>query len=181
MQSYTGVAKTLHWLIFAMISGAFVIGFYMADLPLSPQKLQLVSWHKWNGVSIFMLVLLRLCWRLTHTPPPLPAGMPSWERRAAEASHRLLYLLILAMPLSGWLMSSAKGIQTVWFGLLPLPNLLQKNPPLGEALQEVHSTLGFIILGFVALHVLAALKHHFIDRDDVLARMTPGIKPLRHK
>ncbi|MEO8995652.1 MAG: cytochrome b [Rhodanobacter sp.] len=177
MQSYTGVAKTFHWLIFALISGSFVIGFYMADLPMSPQKLQLVSWHKWNGVTIFVLVLLRLTWRLTHTPPPLPAGMAAWQQRAAEASHRLLYLLILAMPLTGWLMSSAKGVQTVWFGIVPLPDLLEKNRPLGKALEEVHAALGIIILIFVAVHVLAALKHHFIDRDDVLARMLPGVKP----
>lgn len=178
MQSYNGIAKTLHWLVFALMSGAFVVGFYMHDLPLSPTKLQLVSWHKWTGVTIFVLVLLRLSWRLTHQPPALPAHMPGWERRAAEASHRLLYMLMLAMPLSGWLMSSAKGVPTVWFGLVQLPDLLEKNKPLGKALEEVHGTLGYIILAFVAVHVLAALKHHFIDRDDVLARMTPGIKPL---
>ena len=181
MQTYNGIAKTLHWLVFALMSGAFVIGFYMTDLPLGPQKLQLYSWHKWNGVTIFALVLLRLSWRLFNPPPALPAGMPNWERRAAEASHRLLYVLMLAMPITGWLMSSAKGFQTVWFGVLPLPDLLHKNPPLGAALAEVHTTLGYIILGFVALHVLAALKHHFIDRDDVLSRMTPGLKPLPKK
>ena len=181
MQSYGGIAKTFHWLVFALMSGAFVIGFYMADLPLSPQKLQLYSWHKWNGVTIFALVLLRLTWRLLNPPPALPGGMSDWERRAAEISHRLLYLLMLVMPITGWLMSSAKGFQTVWFGVLPLPDLLHKNPPLGEALEEVHATLGVIILCFVGLHVLAALKHHFIDRDDVLARMTPGIKPLSKK
>lgn len=180
MQGYNGVAKTLHWLVFALMSGAFAVGFYMGDLPLSPRKLQIVSWHKWTGVTIFVLVLLRLCWRLLNAPPPLPATMPFWERRAAEASHRILYLLMLAMPLTGWLMSSAKGFQTVWFGVLPLPDLLDKNPPLGKALAEVHETLGFIILAFVAVHVLAALKHHFIDRDDVLARMTPGVKPRPH-
>lgn len=178
MQSYNGVAKTLHWLVFALMSGAFAVGFYMADLPLSPTKLRIVSWHKWTGVTIFVLVLLRLSWRLFNPPPPLPGQMPGWERRAAEASHRLLYLLMLAMPLTGWLMSSAKGFQTVWFGLIPLPDLLAKNPPLGKALEEVHATLAVIILCFVGLHVLAALKHHFIDRDDVLARMTPGVRPL---
>jgi cytochrome b561 len=178
MQSYNGIAKTLHWLVFALISGAFVVGFYMTDLPLGPMKLKIYSWHKWNGVTIFALVLLRLSWRLFNPPPPLPGEMPNWERRAAEASHRLLYILMLAMPVSGWLMSSAKGFQTVWFGLIPLPDLLAKNPPLGKALAEVHQMLGFIILGFVAVHVLAAFKHHFIDRDDVLARMTPGLRPL---
>lgn len=177
MRSYNGIAKTLHWLVFALMSGAFAVGFYMHDLPLSPGKLQLVSWHKWTGVTIFMLVLLRLAWRLLHPPPLQTAPMLYWQRRAAEAMHRVLYVLMMAMPLSGWLMSSAKGIQTVWFGLLPLPDLLAKNPPLGKALSEVHEALGFIILGFVAIHVLAALHHHLIVRDDVLARMLPGIKP----
>jgi len=178
MARYNGVAKTLHWLVFALMSCAFVVGFYMHDLPLSPRKLQLVSWHKWTGVTIFVLVLLRLTWRLFNPPPAQASPMPQWQLQASEAMHRLLYILMLAMPLSGWLMSSAKGVQTVWFGLLPLPDLLSKNPPLGKALSEVHEALGFIILGFVAVHVLAALKHHFVDRDDVLARMTPGLKPL---
>lgn len=178
MQRYSGIAQTLHWLVFVLMSGAFSVGFYMHDLPLSPGKLQLVSWHKWCGVTIFFLVLLRLTWRLLNPPPPQSAPMPYWQRRASEAMHRMLYVLMMAMPLSGWLMSSAKGVQTVWFGLLPLPDLLQKNPPLGKALSEVHEALGFIILFFVAVHVLAALKHHFVDRDDVLARMTPGLKPL---
>lgn len=177
MQSYNGIAKTLHWLVFALMSGAFVVGFYMHGLPLSPGKLQLISWHKWTGVTIFVLVLLRLTWRLMNPPPVLPSHMSHLERRAAEAMHRVLYVLMLAMPLSGWLMSSAKGIQTVWFGVIPLPDLLHKNPPLGKALSEVHEALGFIILAFVAVHVLAALKHHLIDRDDVLARMVPGMKP----
>ncbi|PTU30736.1 cytochrome b [Stenotrophobium rhamnosiphilum] len=177
MQSYTGIAKTLHWLVFALMSGAFTVGFYMHDLPLSPSKLQLVSWHKWTGVTIFVLVLLRLTWRLMNPPPALPTHMSKLERGAAEGMHRVLYILMLAMPLSGWLMSSAKGIQTVWFGVIPLPDLLYKSPPLGKALSEVHEALGFIILAFVAVHVLAAFKHHFIDRDDVLARMVPGMKP----
>jgi cytochrome b561 len=181
MQTYNGTAKTLHWLTFVLMSGTFALGLYMADLPLGPDKLKLFSWHKWAGVTVFVLVALRLGWRLLNTPPPLPAGMPNWERRAAEASHRLLYLLALAQPVSGWIMSSAKGFTTVWFGVLPLPNLVGKNLPLGDALATVHENLAWILVGFVALHVLAALKHHLIDRDDVLARMTPGIKPLPPK
>ncbi len=178
IQTYNGIAKTLHWLVFALMSCAFVVGFYMADLPLSPTKLQLVSWHKWTGVTIFLLVLLRLSWRLMNPPPPQTAPMPAWQLQASEMMHRMLYLLMLAMPLSGWLMSSAKGVPTVWFGLIQLPDLLEKNKALGKALEEVHSMLGFIILAFVAVHVAAALKHHFIARDNVLARMLPGIRPL---
>lgn len=176
MKTYGKTAMTFHWLMFLLMSGSFTVGFYMADLPLSPLKLKLYSWHKWAGVTLFMLVLLRLIWRQLHPPPVLPASMPLWQQRAAELTHFALYVLMIVMPLSGWLMSSAKGFTTVWFGVLPLPNLLQKNPPLGEALAEVHGAIGLIILAVVALHVLAALKHHFVDRDEVLARMLPGLK-----
>ncbi|HNB06080.1 MAG TPA: cytochrome b, partial [Thauera aminoaromatica] len=115
---YTATAKLLHWLIALMIFGMLGFGFYMTGLDLSPTKLELYSWHKWAGVTVFLLVLVRLAWRIGHRPPALPAHMPAIERLAAHAGHHLLYLLMLAIPLSGWLMSSAKGFQTVWFGVL---------------------------------------------------------------
>jgi len=170
---FTDVAIGLHWLIAVAIIGTFALGLYMHELPLSPQKLKLYSWHKWAGVTTFLCVLLRLLWRLLHRPPELPAGMPAWQRKAAEATHVLLYLLMVAVPLSGWLMSSAKGFQTVWFGMVPLPDLLDKNKELGDLLQEVHEVLNFTMAGLVLAHLGAALKHHFIDRDDVLVRMAP--------
>jgi cytochrome b561 len=171
--SYTGIAIGLHWLIAAAIIGSFSLGLYMADLPLSPQKLKLYSWHKWAGVSIFLFVLLRLVWRLTHRPPAMPSGMPAWQVKVAAATHVLLYVLMFAVPLSGWLMSSAKGFQTVWFGVLPLPDLLDKNKELGDLLQQVHMLLNFSMAALVVAHLGAALKHHFFDRDDILARMIP--------
>ena len=170
---YGVIAMAAHWLVVLLLIGSYSLGFYMEDLPVSPAKLKLYAYHKWNGVTIFALVALRLTWRLWSPPPPLPVSMPGWEKRAAEISHRLLYLLVFAVPLSGWLMSSAKGFQTVWFGVLPIPDLLSKNPPLGEALETVHWALNKMLLGLVSLHVAAALKHHFIDRDEVLTRMTP--------
>jgi cytochrome b561 len=99
--------------------------------------------------------------------------MPAWQRKIAEATHVLLYLLMFAVPLSGWLMSSAKGFQTVWFGVLPLPDLLSKNAELGKLLEEVHEWLNFGMAVVVIAHLGAALKHHYIDRDDVLIRMLP--------
>jgi cytochrome b561 len=170
---YTGVAIGLHWLIAFAIIGAFALGLYMSDLPLSPLKLKLYSWHKWAGVTIFLFVVLRLGWRMLHRPPELPAAMPAWQRQAAAATHVLLYLLMLAVPLSGWLMSSAKGFQTVWFGVLPLPDLVGKSKELGDLLKEVHELLNFSMAALVVAHLGAALKHHFVDRDDVLARMLP--------
>ena len=170
---YSRTAKGLHWLIALLMPGLLGLGFYMKDLPLSPQKLQLYAWHKWAGVTVFLLVILRLAWRVTHQPPPLPAGMPRWQQWAAHTTHLLLYVLMLAIPLSGWLMSSAKGFQTVWFGVLPLPDLLAKDKALGDLLQTVHMSLNLLLVALLVAHVGASLKHHFIIKDDVLLRMLP--------
>jgi cytochrome b561 len=168
---YSNPAIVLHWLVALLIFVTFPLGLYMADLPLSPEKLQLFSYHKWIGVTVFMLAGLRAVWRLTHTPPPLPASVAIWQRRASAVVHGLLYLLILVIPLSGWLMSSAKGVQTVWFGVLPLPDLLAKNKALGEQLGEIHETLNYVMLVLVVLHLAAALQHHFFERQPFLQRM----------
>lgn len=173
---YTRTAIALHWLIAVAIVAAFAVGIYMHDLPLTPMKLKIYSWHKWAGVTIFLLVLFRLAWRLGHRPPAPPIGMPVWQQIAAEWVHRLIYLLMIAIPLSGWLMSSAKGFQTVYFGVLPLPDLLAKNKELGNILTVVHTALNFTLLGLVVGHAGAAIKHHIIDRDNVLTRMLPFIK-----
>lgn len=170
---YTATAIGLHWLMAILIFGMFGVGLYMTGLPLSPTKLQIYSWHKWAGVTAFLLVLLRIVWRITHRPPPLPAAMPRWQQLAAHGGHALLYLLMVAIPLTGWLMSSAKGFQTVYFGVLPIPDLLAKDKELGDLLRDVHATLNFLMIAIVAGHVGAALKHHFIDRDDILTRMSP--------
>ena len=171
--TYTRTAKSLHWLMALLLIGLLALGFYMQDLPLSPEKLQLYAWHKWAGVTAFLLVLLRLSWRLAHTPPPLPASMPRTMQLAAHAGHLLLYGLMIVIPLSGWLMSSALGFQTVWFGVLPLPDLLAKDKELGETLKLVHMSLNFGLAALVVAHVGAAVKHHLIDRDDILSRMLP--------
>lgn len=174
---YTATAKALHWLMALLIFGLLALGFYMHDLPLSPQKLKLYSWHKWAGVTVFLLVWLRLLWRLTHRPPALPASMPKLLQQAAHAGHLVLYLLMIVIPLSGWLMSSAKGVQTVWFGVLPLPDLLEKNKEVGDLLQTVHMSLNLFFAAVIAGHIGAALKHHFIDKDDILKRMLPAHPP----
>lgn len=171
---YTGTAKVLHWLVALIIIGLFVLGQYMSDLSMSPRKLQLYSWHKWFGVTVFLLVLVRLGWRLTHQPPRLPVRMPKLQQLASHVGHMALYGLMLAIPISGWLMSSAKGYQTVWFGVLPIPDLLGKDKLLGDLLAELHGTLNGLLVFIVVIHVIAALKHHFIDRDDVLKRMLPS-------
>lgn len=177
MQRYTRVAIGLHWIIALAILGTFALGLYMHELPLSPAKLKLFSYHKWIGVTIFALVLFRLAWRLGHRPPPPPPSMPAWQHHAAAAAHVALYLLTLAIPVSGWLMSSASGFQVVYLGILPIPDLLGKDKVLAEQLKEAHKFLNIVMFAVVVLHVAAALKHHLMDRDEVLARMLPFIKP----
>jgi len=173
---YSRPAIVLHWLMALLIFVAFPLGVYMHELPLSPDKLKLYSYHKWIGITILMLVAIRLAWRATHTPPPLPQSVAGWQRRASAIVHGMLYLLMVAIPLSGWLMSSAKGFPVVWFGVLPLPDLVGKDKALGELLAEVHEVLNFTMLGLVVLHVGAALQHHFIERQPFLQRMGLGGK-----
>ncbi len=170
---YTRTAVALHWLTALLIFGNFPLGLYMADLHLSPLKLRLVSYHKWIGIGVLLVAVLRLLWRAAHRPPPLVAGMPRWQEIAAHATHHVLYLLLLAVPLSGWLMSSALGVPVVWFGVLPLPDLVGKNKELGEVLKVVHEGLNYTLLAVVAVHVAGAVKHQVVDRDGTLARMLP--------
>ena len=169
--AYTPVAKGLHWLMAVLILGLLALGLYMSDLPLSPQKLELYSWHKWAGVTVFGLVWLRLLWRLTHRPPALPDTLSPRMRWVAHAGHWALYGLMVVIPLSGWLMSSAKGFQTVWFGVWPIPDLIGKDKALGDFLKEAHEALNSLLMLTLAGHVAAALWHHFVLKDDTLRRM----------
>jgi cytochrome b561 len=171
------MAIALHWIAAALILGNLAYGLYLVELPLSPQKLRYFSYHKWIGVTVLLLSAARLLWRLFHRPPPLPPAMRPWERRLAHASHTLLYVLFFAAPLSGWLFSSAAGFQTVYLGVLPIPDLLAKNRELAEALKATHHWINYTLAAVILLHIAAALKHHFVDRDDVLRRMWPRTGP----
>jgi len=170
-QHYTRTAVALHWLIALLLVFTFSLGLYMRELPLSPSKLKLYSYHKWIGVTVFVLAVLRLLWRLRVPPPSLPVTMGRWSQRAAHATHHGLYLLMLIVPLSGWLLSSASGFPTVWFGVVQLPDLIEKSASMAKIFKSVHETLNYSMLMLVLLHVLAGLKHHFLDRDTVLRRM----------
>ncbi|WP_300328966.1 cytochrome b [Accumulibacter sp.] len=122
---YTRTAIAFHWLMAVVLVGLFCLGTYMHELPLSPEKLRLYAWHKWAGISAFLLALSRLGWLLAHRPPAWPVSLPRWQEVLARGVHLLLYVLMLAIPLSGWLMSSAKGFPTIYLGVLPLPDLVQ--------------------------------------------------------
>jgi cytochrome b561 len=172
---YTGMAMGLHWLTVALIVAAFGLGWTLADMEISPQKLRWLSWHKWLGITVLGLTALRLGWRLTHPAPPLPAAVPVWQQWVAHAVHLLLYGLMFAIPLSGWLFSSAKGIPVVYLGVLPLPDLIGADEAVAGWLRTLHAVLNYTLLATVGAHVGAALKHHFIERDDVLARMLPPV------
>ena len=177
---YTGVAISLHWLIALLIFAGWGLGFYMSDLPLSPAKLRYYSWHKWMGVTTFILAVLRAGWLVTHSAPRLPRVIPPWQTRAARATHVALYLLMFVIPLSGWLMSSAKGVPTVYFGVLPIPDLIAKDKAIGDLLAVVHRSLAFGLAALVGLHVAAAIKHQLMDRDGVMGRMVPFLAPPRN-
>lgn len=169
-EHYTRTAVALHWLIAGLIICAFVLGWVMTELGVSPLKLRMFNWHKWVGTTVLALVAIRGIWRLTHRPPAL-LPMPQWQKIAAHGLHAGLYLLMLAQPISGWLYSNASGYKIVYLGLVPLPNLVSRNKELASTLREVHEVLAWIFVAMLALHALAALKHHFVDRDNTLRRM----------
>lgn len=148
-------------------------GLWMVSLALSPQKLRYISWHKWVGVTVLLLSAARLGWRLYRPAPALPATLKPWERRAAAASHALLYMLFFAAPLSGWLFSSAAGFQVVYLGVLPIPDLLEKNRELADILKVAHRWINYSMAALIGLHIAAALKHRFIDRDGAFERILP--------
>lgn len=169
--SYTRTAIALHWLLALAIVGTFSVGFYMADLAFSPLRLKLYNWHKWAGVTILLLSALRLLWRIRHTPPPLPAGMPTWQVRASHLSHAALYVLFFAVPLAGWAYSSAAGFPLVWFGVLPLPDWVPVSKELAELLKLTHQLLAYGLGLVVLIHLAAVAKHQWVDRDGLLKRM----------
>lgn len=175
---YGGTAIALHWLLAAALVCIFGAGLYMTSLPFSPQQLKLFNWHKWAGVTILALSALRLLWRLTHRPPALPervlATMPPWQRAAHHGTHHLMYLLFFATPLLGWAYSSAAGFPIVAFGVLPLPDFVPVSKELAEAIKPWHKYSAFALAGLVVLHVAAVVKHQWLDRDGLLARMLPG-------
>ena len=185
-QRYTAVAIALHWIIAFAILGLIAVGWTMENLPRETlearaQYQSIVQLHKSFGITVLLLSVARIVWRLMNPPPPEPA-MASWQAFAASAVHVLFYVLIIAMPLTGWIMASASpAFETRYFGTvdirLPvLPTLpMESREAIDDTFGEIHELLAWVIVGLLALHVGAALKHHFVDRDGLLARMAPGL------
>lgn len=165
----------LHWLMAAALAANFALGLSVQDMPLSPQKLKVIAWHKWAGMTLLALVTVRLANRLLFPPPP-PEPAPRWQQRAAAAVHLALYGLMFAIPFSGWLVSSAAGIPVIYLNVWELPQLLPKDLAWADQLKQVHKALNLALLVLVSVHVLAALKHHFLDRDRTLVRMLPFLE-----
>lgn len=170
---YGTVAIALHWLIALMILGAMGVGVWMTDLKPSPRTFEIYALHKSTGLLVLALAAFRLIWRATHRPPPSPA-MPAWQARAASATHAALYALMLAMPITGWLQHSAAGYPLSWFGLFKVPALIGRDREALAFWQQWHEWLAWALAALILLHVAAALKHHFLDRDGLLGRMWPG-------
>jgi cytochrome b561 len=172
--SWGGPAKLFHWAMAALIFVQIPLGLLAAGWRISPTKLNLFFWHKSTGMLLLALVALRLAWRLANRTPELPAGMPAWESAAARASHFLLYVLMIAMPVTGWIVQSASNIPFRIFFLVPLPAIVAPDKALADLFTLVHRGL-FVLLALVlAAHIGAALRHHFVKRNEVLRRMLPG-------
>jgi len=172
---YTTVAIVLHWLLGLSIFAMFAIGIYMSDLPFSPLRLKLYNYHKWAGITFLILSVLRLLCRLLNRPPALPRAiaqaMPNWQTKIYHATHYALYALFFAVPLIGWAYSSAAGFPIVLFGVLPLPDFMAVDKEFSKQIKELHEFSAFALVGLALLHMGAALKHHFIDKDGLIGRM----------
>lgn len=171
-QRYGTVAQILHWLVVALVTAQVVLAAIADELPRGVEKLAVMSRHKSVGITLLALVMIRIVWRLLDRPPPLPP-MPRWQRIAAHASHRGMYALLIAMPLTGWMMSSSANRPVSWFGLVQIPDLVAPSESVNHLMHELHEGMAVVLLALVALHVAAALKHQFWDRDGLLWRMLP--------
>lgn len=175
---YTLTAIVLHWVLGAALVAVFAVGIYMTGLTMSPLRLKLYNWHKWAGMVLLALALVRLLWRVTHRPPPLPlaiqTAMPPWQHAAHHGTHYALYALFFVVPLLGWAYSSAAGFPIVLFGIVPLPDFVSVNRELADTLKPLHKASAIAMAVLVLLHIGAALKHQWIDRDRLVARILPG-------
>ncbi|MFK5914044.1 MAG: cytochrome b [Woeseiaceae bacterium] len=165
------IAKSLHWMLAGFIFVQFVLGPLAVSWRLSPTKLDLYVWHKSIGILILALVIVRAIWRLLNLTPALPPDLPRWEHLSARLSHALLYLMMFMLPISGWVINSAANIPFKVFWAFPLPDLVSPDKSLAELAKVVHFSLVIGLIILLVLHIGAAIRHHFIKRNNVLVRM----------
>lgn len=170
------IAQVLHWVIALAVLGQMTLGWVMVSWRLSSTKFELYALHKSIGITVLLLVLVRLLWRLSNVTPASPPDAPRWEARAAGVTHALLYLLLLALPATGYLINSATNFPLVVWGVVPLPNLTDENESLQIVAEYVHLALFWVLATLVLLHVGAALRHHWVLKDTVLRRMLPRFR-----
>ena len=172
--AYTTTARLLHWLTAALVLALIPVGIVMANMGSGPLQDRLYNLHRSTGALLLLIAIIRLLYRLTHPPAPLPREIPAAQRFAAESVHWSLYVLLIIQPLLGWAATSAYRAPIIVYGLFELPPILPQNKPLSEQIFVVHRALGFVMAVLVCMHVGAALYHHFIQRDRVLMRMVSG-------
>jgi cytochrome b561 len=173
-ERYTNVAIALHWILAVGILLQIWLGFSLDDIPRgTPERSAWVNLHKSTGITLAALILARFAWRITHRPPPLPAAMPAWERIAARVSHALLYVCMVGAPLAGYIASNFSKFGVKYFGLVVLPPWGTDDKGIYALFNTTHRVLALTLAAMILLHVAAALKHAFIDRDGIMRRMWP--------
>ena len=163
------IAIVLHWVMALLVIGMIIVGLYMTSLPIGLEKLKFYGLHKEFGFLVLALVILRLLWRLANIRPKLL--LPWWEKTAALCAHWAFYLILFAMPITGWLLSSAAGFSISFFGLFTIPTIIPANEARANLFGDIHQYIAYALITLIVIHILAALKHHFIDKDNILRRM----------
>lgn len=175
-ERYGSAMKFFHWTLSILIIGMLLLGLVISQVHSRHLAGSLITWHKSIGLTILGLMVLRTIWRLSSKRPRLPASIPVWQKRLAEGLHFVLYLVIFSILLSGWIMSGAGGHKTQFFGLFDATFPISKNVPLEALGGKIHELLAWVITGLLVLHIVGALKHHFVDKDGVLRNMLPFSK-----
>lgn len=173
-QRYSAPAVLFHWMVAALIFVALILAWSFEDLPATPHKRMLVQLHVSFGMTVLPLAVLRFVWRTFHHPPPFPIVMPLWQRRLAGWVHVLLYAAIFLQPITGYMTAVTDGHTPEWFGVFPLPLLLEENSALHAIVRWLHVGAQWPLYGLLVMHIGAALYHHFVLRDDGILRMLPG-------
>ena len=175
-ERYGVVAKGFHWLMALLIVVVLAIGLYMADMDNSPDKFRLYGLHKSTGIMVLFLAVFRLGWKLANVAPILPVHMRKIEVFLARCGHAALYMFMFVMPLTGWIMSSAAGFPVSVYGWFVLPDLIAPNKEIAQEIKELHELAAWVLMAIVSLHVIAALLHHVVHKDNILRRMLPFCK-----